>query len=315
VPRDVELPHDLGGRTVLLQADGGLGNELFLLRYVPQLKARGARVIYRASPETLLLLRQRALNLDGVIGPREARPECDHALFISALPLALSRLGSEPLPHPPSTATPQGAVQRSPSIKTARRVFWPELPGSVRLEPNAVRLKFWRERLAEMGSAPYIAVTWRVGTAPEAETSSLAAAVPLDALGRALAASPGTLVSIQPAPGPDELDALGGAAARKVHDAARASNDLEDALALLSLVDEYVCVSNAWVHLRASAGAAAKVLVPWPPDWRWRASGDESPWFPGFRLYRQLPDGDWTRALERLARDLASVERGKLLTA
>jgi hypothetical protein len=123
---------------------------------------------------------------------------------------------------------------------------------------------------------------------------------------RTIAASPGTLVSIQHAPAPDETDRLSAIAGRKVHDALRANSDREDVLALLALADEYVCVSNACIHLRAGVGKSARVLVPWPPDWRWWAWGAESPWFPGFKLYRQQPDGNWTGALAQLAADLAS---------
>lgn len=34
------------------------------------------------------------------------------------------------------------------------------------------------------------------------------------------------------------------------------------------------------------------------------AAGRESPWFPGFSVYRQGVDGDWTRALARIESDL-----------
>jgi hypothetical protein len=54
------------------------------------------------------------------------------------------------------------------------------------------------------------------------------------------------------------------------------------------------------MHLAAAAGATADVLVPFPPEWRWGVAG-ESPWFPGFRVFRQRPDGDWSRALAELA--------------
>jgi hypothetical protein len=33
-------------------------------------------------------------------------------------------------------------------------------------------------------------------------------------------------------------------------------------------------------------------------------SGSESPWFPGFTLYRQSLEGDWDAALGALERDL-----------
>jgi hypothetical protein len=92
-----------------------------------------------------------------------------------------------------------------------------------------------------------------------------------------------------------------------VHDFSASNEDLEEMLALLAVVDEYVGVSNTNMHLRASVGRAARVLVPWPAEWRWLVSGDESPWFPGFRIYRQRPDGDWTAALERLACDMLTT--------
>jgi hypothetical protein len=36
-------------------------------------------------------------------------------------------------------------------------------------------------------------------------------------------------------------------------------------------------------------------------------AGGTSPWFPGFRIYRQRPDGDWKEALTALAADLRSA--------
>ena len=56
--------------------------------------------------------------------------------------------------------------------------------------------------------------------------------------------------------------------------------------------------------LRAVAGKTARVLVPAPPEWRWMAEGKESPWFPGFRVYRQEYDGSWDTAFTELAVDL-----------
>jgi hypothetical protein len=91
---------------------------------------------------------------------------------------------------------------------------------------------------------------------------------------------------------------------RDVHDLSVASEDLEDMLALLSLLGEYVGVSNTNMHLMAGVGRTARVLIPHPPEWRWTVREGESPWFPGFETYRQQADGDWTPALGRLARDL-----------
>jgi hypothetical protein len=37
------------------------------------------------------------------------------------------------------------------------------------------------------------------------------------------------------------------------------------------------------------------------------AGGEESPWFPGFRIYRQDTDGDWSAAFHRLTQDLLTA--------
>jgi hypothetical protein len=74
-------------------------------------------------------------------------------------------------------------------------------------------------------------------------------------------------------------------------------------LALLSLLDDYVGVSSTNVHLLASLGRTGRILVPFPPDWRWQASG-ESAWFPGFATYRQDSAGQWSNAFGHLRADI-----------
>jgi hypothetical protein len=54
-------------------------------------------------------------------------------------------------------------------------------------------------------------------------------------------------------------------------------------------------------------GRTSRVLVPAPPEFRWMAEGDESPWFPGSRVYRQTADRAWDGALAALKRDLAAA--------
>jgi hypothetical protein len=94
---------------------------------------------------------------------------------------------------------------------------------------------------------------------------------------------------------------------RDAPELASRDDDLEDLLALMALVDEYVGVGNTNMHLRAAAGATARLLAPLATDWRWGTSGDESRWFPGFRIYREAAATGWTAALERLSRDIAAV--------
>ncbi len=40
------------------------------------------------------------------------------------------------------------------------------------------------------------------------------------------------------------------------------------------------------------------------------AEGDDSPWFPGCRVYRQRVDGDWGAAFQALTKDLGRAYGG-----
>ena len=114
----------------------------------------------------------------------------------------------------------------------------------------------------------------------------------------------GTLLCLQRNPYPGELDAVEAAAKAKVHDLSASNADLVEMLAILSLLEEYATVSNTNVHLRAGLGKGARILMPYPPEWRWMREGDSSPWFPGCRVYRQPPSRDWSEVLARLRSDL-----------
>ncbi len=110
-----------------------------------------------------------------------------------------------------------------------------------------------------------------------------------------------------PRSSPGECERLAAAIAAPVHDVSAVNDRLEDALAWLALLDEYVGVSNTNTHLRACAGRDSRVLVAWPPEWRWPRDAQRSPWYPGTALYRQSRDGDWSGALGCLRADLLSA--------
>ncbi|HZO02808.1 MAG TPA: hypothetical protein VFB93_16555, partial [Burkholderiales bacterium] len=128
--------------------------------------------------------------------------------------------------------------------------------------------------------------------------------IALELLGQSVRGWRGTLLSLQRGLQPGELAALREAAGAQVHDLAPMTEDLRETLALLAQLDEHVAVLNTNMHLLASLGRTARVLVPRPLDWRWMREG-ESPWFPGFSVYRQPAGLDWREPLDRLRRELA----------
>lgn len=272
------VPGDLTSRRVLLVGEQGLGDELFFLRYAPEIKSRGARVHVRATPKIAGILR-RCGAIDEVTTPADPLPHPlpDAALLVGDMPLAMIECQAPEFPPP---------LALTPHEQSAQR---------------AVR------RLQELGPPPYFGLTWRAGTESLAQRGHvwlLFKEIPLEALAAMARGIEGSLVSLQRNPRAGETEELARLTGRPVHDLSALNEDLEDMLAVLAVLDDYIGVSNTNMHLRAGAGRTARVLVPWPAEWRWMATGAESPWFPGFRIYRQRLDGDWGDALKRLAADL-----------
>ena len=175
------------------------------------------------------------------------------------------------------------------------------IPPPFTLVPRTEALEAVRAQLVAAGSPPYIGVTWRAGTRGR---NTLHKEVPLVRLAGLLKTLPATILILQRHPAEGEVEALASALGRPAHDLSPLNEDLESMLALLALIDDYVGVSNTNMYLRAGTGKTARVLVPAPPEWRWMAEGKESPWFPGFTVYRQGYDGSWEEAFDMLTSDL-----------
>jgi Tfp pilus assembly protein PilF len=262
------LPRDLSGSKVLLRGEQGLGDILFFLRFAAELRARGARVALQAPEKLFPLLRE--------LEPFHESAAYEHGLWIGDLPAALE-----------ATTT----------------------PGAVPLHCSDFEREGAARRLAALGPPPYLGLTWRAGTEmlrrqefanPQ---SFLSKEIAPELLGRAIRGWPGTVVALQRNPEPADLAAVQQAAGCAVHDLSALNADLAKMLAMLCALTEYVAVSNTNVHLMAGVGGKARVLVPQPYEWRWMQEG-ESPWFPGFAVYRQPASRDWTAPLARLRADL-----------
>ena len=261
----------LNGRTVFLHTEQGLGDDLFFLRFAPRLKKHGARICHDPDPKIASII-SRLPFIDKVSAKGEELQGTDIVLYVGDLPLFVG-------------------------MKSAS-----DIPPAYDLAVEDERLARMKARLSSLGPGPYIGVTFRAGTVNK--PGKYYKEVPLAGLGQALAGLEATFLALQRLPKAGEIERLSEAIGRPVHDFTALNDDLEEMLALLSLIDEYVTVSNTNVHLRAGTGRTSRVLVPKLVEWRWMAKGDESPWFPDCRVYRQQVDGSWDAAFAALAADL-----------
>jgi len=263
------LPARLQNERILLRGEQGIGDVLFFLRFAPLLKARGATFSVVC-----------AKKLHGVIGMPAMETEAPgfaRQLLLGDLPVHLDCYETPPA--------------------------WP-----LSVSHDARRAA--REKLQALGRGPYMAVTWRAGTDTArgrefgAERMALTKALPPEELGAALRGWHGTTVLLQRGGRAGEVERFTSAFGTQCHDLSLLGDDLPMLLAVLAEIDEYVTVSNTNVHLLAGLGRTARVLIPYPAEWRWMRREGRSPWFPDFPVYRQAQSRDWRPALRELRRDL-----------
>jgi len=272
------LPARLEGRTLKLHGEQGIGDELFFLRFAAELRARGAVRIEAAVDPRLAGMVSRGGMVDACVekGPHLLRDP--QWLPVGDLPYLLRSNG-------------------------------PDLPPPLRLAPLDERVAELRARLAGLAQ-PLIGLTWRGGTLPgTVGFRGLLKALPFESFAELAGGLPGTLLVLQRYPCPAELALLSARAPGRVVDFSLLNDDLEGMLALLAQLDEYVGVSNANMHLYAGVGGRGKVLIAGVAEFRWMARGVESPWFPGFKVYRPGPERDWSTVFEQVLRDLGTTTR------
>jgi ADP-heptose:LPS heptosyltransferase len=83
--------------------------------------------------------------------------------------------------------------------------------------------------------------------------------------------------------------------------------DFAQTAALVSELDLVVSVDTSVVHLAGALGRPTWVLLARVPDWRWMLEREDTPWYPGTRLFRQSDIDDWEPVLTRVALQLREL--------
>lgn len=95
--------------------------------------------------------------------------------------------------------------------------------------------------------------------------------------------------------GAETLQALPGATVVAIPD----NGDIDEAAALLQVLDTVLTVDSPLAHIAGTIGVPAHVLLPVGHDAIWGTAAT-TPWYPGLTLYRETSVQGWKDALERL---------------
>ena len=253
---------DLNHKTILLYHEQGYGDTLQCVRYSSLLAERGARVIL-AVPPALASLMLSVPGVSNVVAGAHPLPSHDYQCPLMSLPLAF-RTTPDTIPAP----VPYLSADRS-------------------------LVETWNQRLGPRTKIR-IGLAWggrRYAPINYPRDVALAALRPLLLLDA-------DFISLQKdvsQPDAAILEQL-----PYVRQFGEALNDFADTAALIENLDLVISVDSAVAHLAGALGKPVWLMNRYASCWRWLQEGQDSPWYPTMRQFRQSTVGDWTSVVSRI---------------
>jgi tetratricopeptide (TPR) repeat protein len=265
----------IGGRTILLHAEQGLGDTLQFCRYAPLVAALGAGVVLEVQPP----LRRLLTSLSGVsalVAQGDALPPFDLHLPLMSLP---------------------GVMH------TALATIPGETPY---LRADAEAIARWQERLAGL-SGVRVGLVWagnpRRGGLALHEATDRRRSIPLGEFAALAGLSGVSFVSLQKG----ESAGTKAPAGMVLHDWTHELDDFADTAALVAVLDLVISVDTSVAHLAGALGKPVWLLNRFDTCWRWLLGRDDSPWYPTLQQFRQKTPGDWQDVFRNVRRALTEL--------
>ncbi|MFZ6770201.1 tetratricopeptide repeat protein [Undibacterium sp. Di26W] len=258
---------DIGGKSILLFADQGLGDTIQFVRYVEQIKNLGARVYVQAHSSLKSLLSTLA-HVDVVFGEEDILPLFDYCCPLSNVALAFNT-----------------------SLET--------IPASVPyLQAAKDRVAYWETQLRGF-QVPRIGLVWSGNPLFRNDKNR---SVHLQRLSALLMDGSRHFFLLQKEV--RALDAPFMAGLKNVTDLGPQLNDFAETAAVIANLDLVITVDTSVAHLAGALGKPVWILLPFAPDFRWLLDRNDSPWYPTARLVRQPTIANWDSVIDAIRYEL-----------
>jgi Flp pilus assembly protein TadD len=269
------LPDD----TVALVAEGGWGDMIHFVRFVPQVARICGEVVVTCPPR----LRRLLSTVPNPAGNIRFNPERAPAIRARSMFLSLPHLLG-------STAD--------------------TVPNCPYLSADPERVRLWTERLSGLGGLR-VGLCWSNGdTSRDADPKR---SVPFEFV-RPLATIPGvSLVNLHKQDNAAKrlADADEALLHRLGADFDSGPDAFLDTAAVMKVLDLVIAIDSSVLHVAGALGVPSWLPAPYRMDWRWMDDAEKSIWYPSLRIYRQDRQWEWSGSMARIARDLARAAEAK----
>jgi Flp pilus assembly protein TadD len=296
----------LEGRTLLILTEQGLGDSIQFIRYLPQVRRLGGKVIVQCQRALLPLLTD-FVGAEHLIAEGQPLPPFDLFVPLLSIPGVFATTPNcVPADVPYLHAAPGLMAQWRQIMSDVRRpvsgarslkstVFLPT-PDSGLRTPDSGR--YFRIGISWQGSASFPGDRQR-----SIALSHFATLSKIDGV---------QLISMQKGPGEEQQQALTSNFGLRTPDRIdEDSGPFMDTAAILMSLDLVIASDSAIAHLAGALGVPVWVALSFVPDWRWLLQREDTPWYPSIRLFRQSRHGHWEGVFDRMAEQVRAVLAGR----
>ena len=171
------------------------------------------------------------------------------------------------------------------------------------LEPDMLLRKKWRKRYDDLGNRMKIGISWTGGLKGSKErrgSLSLEQLLPLLRMDA-------DFVNLQYGDHSEKLEKLQKTRGVYIYDWPDANplTDLDNQAAQIAELDLVISFDNATVQVSGALGKETWVLVSDPPFWLWMLERNDSPWYPTVKLFRKRSFSGWVSLIGKICDDLS----------
>lgn len=268
---------ELGGKSLLIQAEQGLGDTIQFCRFAKNVEARGVTVILQVQEQLVRIISTTSPGIK-VIGTKVPLPTCHYQAMLLSLPF-IYKITPDNVPY-------------------ATRYLSAETP----------LVQRWKGKLGDRGFK--IGISWQGEGAWEGRERNCDVGRSFEVLRyHNISMIPGVrLVSLQKNGGAEQLARLpSGMKVETLDDLDSGSDAFIDTAALMESLDLVIASDTAVAHLAGALGRPVWLALKYMPDWRWLLRRQDTPWYRSMRLFRQSRPGDWGDVFMRIEAELRNI--------
>lgn len=188
------------------------------------------------------------------------------------------------------------------SLPRLWRKAWTDFPRHAGyLAADPLRVAHWKSRLSQLGAGLKVGISWRGGMRTSRRSLR---SVPLEQWLPILRTSGAHFVSLQYTDARAEISEFQSGYGLQVHLWREALDEFDETAALVCALDLVITVQTAVGHLAGALGKSAWVMISAVPEWRYLKHGEDMPWYPAVRMFRQTVAGEWNDVVQSIARRL-----------